>query len=60
MCSNCSDHGALSFEALLTDPMTRLVMDSDGVSLTDFIAVLVTASTAMDRHGQVANVGCRN
>ncbi len=58
MCS--SDPGALSFEALLTDPMTRLVMDSDGVSLSDLIAVLETARAAIDRHEPVADVGWRN
>jgi hypothetical protein len=50
MCT-CAEDRSLSFETLLTDPMTRLVMESDGVSLTDLITVLMTARAAVDRAG---------
>jgi hypothetical protein len=45
MC-DCSDPRALSFETLLTDPMTRMVMESDGVSISELVAVLETAGAA--------------
>jgi hypothetical protein len=40
-------HGALSFETLLTDPMTRMVMESDGVSVAELIKVLEDARDAI-------------
>jgi len=49
MCSEsqfCS-HRALSFESMLTDPLIRLVMDSDGVTVSDMIGVLTTAREAL-------------
>jgi hypothetical protein len=36
----------MDFEALLADPLTRAVMDSDGVSERDLIAVLELARDA--------------
>ncbi len=53
MCT-CSDHQgpghrALSFETLLTDPMTRMVMESDGVSLAELVSVLERARDAVAR-----------
>ena len=37
----------LSFEALLSDPLTRLLMDADGVSLDELIDVLEAARDAV-------------
>jgi len=39
----------LSFEDLLTDPMTRLVMESDGVSVREFTHILEAAREAIAR-----------
>ena len=36
----------MDFHALLADPLTRAVMDSDGVSENDLIAVLLMARDA--------------
>ncbi len=36
----------MDFDALLADPLTRAVMDSDGVSELDLIAVLELARDA--------------
>jgi hypothetical protein len=38
----------MDYEALLADPLTRAVMDSDGVSERDLIAVLELARAARD------------
>ena len=49
MCSDsqfCSDR-ALSFESMLTDPLIRLVKDSDGVTVSDMVDVLTTAREAL-------------
>lgn len=44
----CADEtGALTFESLLTDPLVRLVMASDGVSLSELISVLEVAREAV-------------
>jgi hypothetical protein len=58
MC-NCSDqwsgdqwsshHSSLNFETLLSDPMTRMVMESDGVSIAELVKVLERARDAVDR-----------
>ena len=37
----------LTFEALLSDPLTRLVMDADGVTLDEFIKVMEAARDAV-------------
>ena len=43
----CPDHSCrMDFAALLADPLTRAVMDSDGVSETELIAVLELARDA--------------
>lgn len=42
----------MDFETLLSDPLTRAVMESDGVSERDLIAVLEMARDA--RRGDVA------
>ncbi|MCC6717401.1 MAG: hypothetical protein IT555_05915 [Acetobacteraceae bacterium] len=48
----CTDYCCqLDFEALLADPLTRAVMDSDGVSETELIAVLELASAARFAEG---------
>lgn len=43
----------LTFETLVTDPLTRLVMESDGVSLAELVAVLEAAGEAVARREQV-------
>lgn len=48
----CPDHtcrldsGRLDLDALLADPLTRMVMDSDGVSEGELMAVLEMARDA--------------
>lgn len=37
----------LTFETMLTDPLIRMVMDSDGVSLSDMVDVLAAAREAL-------------
>ena len=36
----------LTYECLLSDPLTRLVMDADGVTVDEFIAVMEAARDA--------------
>ncbi len=43
---------ALSFEAMLTDPMIRLVMESDRVSVGELVAVLENARTAVEQRAE--------
>jgi len=45
MCQD--DQRALTFETMLTDPMIRLVMASDGVSLAELVKVLEVAREAV-------------
>ena len=48
----CMDHSCrLDFDTLLADPLTRAVMDSDGVSEIDLIAVLELARDARYAEG---------
>lgn len=43
----CPDHSCrMDYETLLSDPLTRAVMDSDGVSERDLIRVLELARDA--------------
>ncbi len=43
----CPDHTCrMDFDALLADPLTRVIMDSDGVSERDLIALLEMARDA--------------
>lgn len=42
-------HRTLTFETLLTDPLIRLVMESDGVSVAEMAAVLESAGHAVAR-----------
>jgi hypothetical protein len=41
--------GILTFETFLTDPLIRLVMESDGVSVAEMAAVLEAAGHAVAR-----------
>lgn len=41
--------GVLTFETFLTDPLIRLVMESDGVSVAEMAAVLEAAGHAVAR-----------
>lgn len=41
----------MDFDALLADPLTRAVMDSDGVSEDELIAVLMMARDARCAEG---------
>ncbi len=38
---------SLSYETMLTDPLIRLVMAADGVSVPDFAEVMATARDAV-------------
>jgi len=52
----CPDQSCrMDFASLLADPLTRAVMDSDGVSEGELIAVLELARDA--RCGMAAGVG---
>lgn len=46
-------HRNLTFETFLTDPLIRLVMDSDGVSVAEMAAVLELAGNAVARREQM-------
>lgn len=45
--SACDTSRPLTFETLLTDPLIRLVMLSDGVTLAEMVDVMVTARQAL-------------
>jgi hypothetical protein len=45
MCKD--DARLLTFETMLTDPLIRMVMDSDGVSMEEFVSVMETARSAI-------------
>ena len=45
---------ALTFETMLTDPLIRLVMDSDGVTTDDLVRVLEVARAAVVAREQAA------
>lgn len=58
----CDDPRTLSFDTLLSDPLIRLVMESDGVTRTDMVAALEVArasgaARAAFTFAQVAPVG---
>lgn len=40
---------ALSFESMLSDPLIRLVMDADGVTVEELVSVMVVARDARPR-----------
>ncbi|HEY2133915.1 MAG TPA: hypothetical protein VGH36_13250 [Acetobacteraceae bacterium] len=46
-CTCHDDWRALNFETMLTDPLIQMVMESDGVSLPELIAVLEAARGAV-------------
>ncbi len=52
MCSD--DIRALSFETFISDPLIRLVMDSDRVTPTEMVAVLEVARAAVAAREQSA------
>lgn len=43
--------GPLTIETLMRDPLTRLVMDADGVTITEFAAVMYAARDALAARG---------
>jgi hypothetical protein len=48
----CGD--GLTFETFLADPLIRLVMESDGVSAAEMLAVLQAAGHAVARREQIS------
>ena len=50
----CGQEPRLTFETMLTDPLIRLVMDSDGVSMPEMLDVLETARQALVRREEEA------
>lgn len=51
----CNSHEpVLTFETMLHDPLIRMVMDSDGVSVADLLNVLETARKAVARREEAA------
>ena len=53
----CVDHCCrLDFDTLLADPLTRAMMDSDGVSESELIAVLELARNARFDEGVAGGV----
>ncbi len=50
----CNSGAALTFESLLSDPLTRLMMDADGVTVDDFVAVMQVARDAMAARERLA------
>ncbi len=48
--------GGLTFETFLTDPLIRLVMESDGVTVAEMTAVLQAAGHARARHQQIRDI----
>ncbi len=41
------DRGALTFETMLSDPLIRLMMASDGVSMAELVTVMEVARAAV-------------
>ncbi|CAH2604115.1 protein of unknown function [Rhodovastum atsumiense] len=50
----------LTFETLLSDPLIRAVMDSDGVTLEEMRAVLVAAGEAVAARERHPESWCTN
>ncbi len=50
----CEDPRALSFETLCSDPLIRLVMESDGVTTTEMVEVLEVARAAIKQRERSA------
>lgn len=47
------EYGGLTFETFLADPLIRLVMESDGVTIAEMAAVLEAAGQARARHQEM-------
>jgi hypothetical protein len=47
----------LTLETLLRDPLTRMVMDADGVSMAEFAAVMFSARQAVVARRVIAERG---
>lgn len=47
--SCCRDETMLTFETMLTDPLIRMVMASDGVTVSDMVEVLTVARRSLAR-----------
>jgi len=52
-CTNC----ALTFETLIADPLTRAVMDSDGVSVGELISLLEAVWANREANGLAEAAG---
>lgn len=52
MCVQCNAN--LTFESFLVDPLIRLVMESDGISVAEMAAVLEAAGHAVARRERAA------
>ena len=50
----CNDAALLTFESLLSDPLTRLVMEADGVTVDEFVAAMQVARDAMAARERLA------
>ncbi len=46
--------GTLTFETLLSDPLTRMMMESDGVSVAQLTEILTVARIALTQREQAA------
>ena len=54
------DARPLTFETMLSDPLIRLIMDSDGVTIGDLVAVMEVARAAVvDREAQAVRAAFR-
>lgn len=49
----CADRSDLTYEAMLTDPLIRLVMQSDGVTHDQLVAVLREAAAAVQARAEL-------
>lgn len=49
----CADRSDLTYEAMLTDPLIRMVMQSDGVTHEQLVAVLRDAATAVQSRAEL-------
>ena len=49
----CQDNCCpISFESLLSDPLVRLMMDADGVSVAEFVLLMHAARDAVAARGR--------
>lgn len=49
----CADTNDLTYEAMLTDPLIRLMMASDGVTEEQLVAVLREAAAAVEARAEL-------